>query len=149
MKYSVKKIADILGISISTIRNYEKMGVISPERQKNNNYRKYDAVDANIIRRVRYYTGLGLGIKEASDMILHGSVEDLAAEFGLACTKTWDKIRLEELRYCFFAEKQTHLNRIVPMINRCCIENSPPMFAIQYRKGNVFYDDEKILATVK
>lgn len=138
MKYTVRTISEILGISVTTIRKYESLGIIQPNRNLENNYRMYDAVDVNIIRRVRYYTGLGLTIKDAAALVLHGSVKDLSREFDHACERSRKQIELEYLKCSFFRSKQHHINRILPMLNSCCIENCPPMFGIVYRENDTF-----------
>ena len=69
MKYSVGDIANLLGISIVAVRNYEKCGLIKPERNELNNYREYNAIDLNLIRRARSYMSYGFSLNDATEML--------------------------------------------------------------------------------
>lgn len=51
--YSVKEIAQILGIHPHTLRNWDKAGKISVRRNKLNNYRVYTASDLSELIKLR------------------------------------------------------------------------------------------------
>ncbi|NLE54641.1 MAG: MerR family transcriptional regulator [Lentisphaerae bacterium] len=144
MKYGAGKIAHLLGVSIETVRNYEKLGLISPARNDQNFYREYDPIDLNILRRVRTYTSCGLSVKQSADVILHGSIDDLAALFGETSEALSEKMRYDIHLLIFLKQRQSHLSRISAMENMCCIENSPAMYGIQYREGLRFVKDENV-----
>ena len=69
MKYSIGEIANLLGISIVAVRNYEKCGLIEPQRNEQNNYREYNAIDLNLIRRARTYMSYGFSLGESTYML--------------------------------------------------------------------------------
>ncbi|MDL2217935.1 MerR family transcriptional regulator [Christensenellaceae bacterium OttesenSCG-928-M15] len=144
MKYGAGKIADLLGVSIETVRNYEKLGLISPARNDQNSYREYDAIDLNILRRVRTYSSCGLSVKQSADLILHGTVEDLAVSFGEMGASLSEKIRYDMQLLIFLKQKQAHLSRISAMQSTSCIENSPPMYGLQFREDLKFIMDAQV-----
>lgn len=78
MKYSISEIANLLGISIVAVRNYEKCGLIEPIRNEQNNYREYNAIDLNLIRRARSYMSYGFSLNEATDMLQSDDLFDMA-----------------------------------------------------------------------
>ena len=41
----IKEVSQLLGFSPESIRYFEKLGVLSPSRQKNNAYREYNEED--------------------------------------------------------------------------------------------------------
>ncbi|MBR3375918.1 MAG: MerR family transcriptional regulator, partial [Firmicutes bacterium] len=45
MQYKIGDVARILGISTDLLRYYEKKGVVTPTKDKQNDYRYYDAWD--------------------------------------------------------------------------------------------------------
>ena len=79
MQYSIGDIANLLGISLVSVRNYEKCGLLEPERNEKNNYRKYNAIDLNLIRRARFLMSYGFSLSEATQILLHESLPGLAA----------------------------------------------------------------------
>ncbi len=42
MRYKIGDVSRILGISTDLLRYYEKKGVVTPQKDKNNDYRYYD-----------------------------------------------------------------------------------------------------------
>lgn len=145
MKYMVGKISQMLDVSIETVRNYEKMGLVTPERNNLNDYRLYDAVDVNILRRARSYMGYhGIGMKQSANLLLSGTIDNLAevlAQSGEELRKQIDK----ELELLFFTrEKQKHLQRLSTMEGQFVIEYSPAMYGFIYRERDAFIPDSAV-----
>ena len=80
-KYTAGEIADLLGITTVALRNYEKLGLVLPERNEKNNYRQFNAIAFNILRRVRSYIGLGCSMREAVSLVQEHTVADLPQIF--------------------------------------------------------------------
>lgn len=59
MKYKINKLAKILGVTTNTIRRYEKMGYIVPERDESD-YRWYNGNDVPRIANIRLLRKTGL-----------------------------------------------------------------------------------------
>lgn len=72
MHYKINEVSQITGISIDTLRYYEKIGVISPKIDQHNNYRYYEAWDINFIFDYNNYRKLEYSSKEALNFI-HGA----------------------------------------------------------------------------
>ncbi|SFH78023.1 DNA-binding transcriptional regulator, MerR family [Tindallia magadiensis] len=53
--FSIKEAAKFTGISVSTLRNWERSGLIHPKR-RNNNYRVFDFHDLELLKRIREYS---------------------------------------------------------------------------------------------
>lgn len=49
MRYSIGEISKITGISKDRLRNYEKMGIVEPQREMDNQYRFYTEQDIDRI----------------------------------------------------------------------------------------------------
>lgn len=61
--YTIKQMSKAVGISTDMIRFYEKMGLITPIRDNNNNYRLYTYEDSKTIIMIKIYTNLGISLK--------------------------------------------------------------------------------------
>jgi len=143
MKYTIGKLAKLLNVSIETIRNYEKLGLISPVRDERNAYRLYNAVDLNVIRRARAYASCGIPLKQSVDLILNGDIGDLVSTLDQVTQSVSDRIAYDMMLLRYLELKRNHLNRISAMENRCAVENSPAMYCIIYREGLRFRADTR------
>ena len=63
MEYSSGQFANLMGMSLDTLRYYEKEGLIMPER-KENNHRIYDDSDVNWMQFIKRLKETGMPIKE-------------------------------------------------------------------------------------
>lgn len=63
----IKELENMLSVSRSNIRFYEKEGLIDPEREKNN-YRNYSETDIAMLKKIIILRKLGFSVEEISDM---------------------------------------------------------------------------------
>ncbi|EAE1301259.1 MerR family transcriptional regulator [Listeria monocytogenes] len=63
MSFSIGEFSELVDIPSSTLRFYEKEGLITPERNKNN-LRTYSEEDANWLKFLLHLKGAGLSIEE-------------------------------------------------------------------------------------
>ena len=75
MKYKAKEVSRITGIPVDTLRYFEKTRVISPQIDKNNNYRYYSAWDINFLFEYLKYRKLEYSSKDLIQYIHHASLE--------------------------------------------------------------------------
>lgn len=63
MSFSIGEFSELVGIPSSTLRFYEKEGLITPDRNKNN-LRTYSEEDANWLKFLLHLKGAGLSVEE-------------------------------------------------------------------------------------
>lgn len=81
-KYTVKELSSIAGINSQTLRRYEALGIVKPERNEENQYRLYEWRDFVQLLRIRSLRNYGLGLPEISDIYetdANGAAELFAA----------------------------------------------------------------------
>ena len=78
-KYLVSEIAKYFGVTNDTIRYYDKLGIISPKKNKNNNYRYYDRGDIICFSYVFELKNIELPLKEIKTMLNDSSLEHAAS----------------------------------------------------------------------
>lgn len=61
---NINEAAKLAGTSVRTLRYYEEMGLISPERDEENNYRDYDEAAVQRVRLIRAYRELQFSLEE-------------------------------------------------------------------------------------
>ncbi len=77
MKFKISDISKMTGISPSGIRFYEKAGVISPNRGKNQKYRDYSLHELNLLLLCRIYRDCGFTLPEAVDLLYCADIHQI------------------------------------------------------------------------
>lgn len=75
MNYKVSDLSKILDISSNTVRRYEGMGYLSPERMDANGYRVYGAADVTKMIIINHYRKIGFSHAEIAK-IFKGSYQE-------------------------------------------------------------------------
>lgn len=64
----IKEVEVLVGINRANIRFYEKEGLISPVREKDNNYREYTMDDVKTLQRIKTLRTLGISVGDIRRM---------------------------------------------------------------------------------
>lgn len=76
MEYTISKLAKISGISTRTLRYYDEIGLLKPERINSNGYRIYGQIQVDVLQQILFYRELGIGLEEIKS-ILNSSEFDI------------------------------------------------------------------------
>lgn len=82
---TIKELAQTTGLPISTIRYYEKKGLLIAPKRQANNYRDYGKASINRLYLIKYLSGLGM------------TLEDIQHFLGQLAKKQLDKEQLLSL----------------------------------------------------
>ena len=70
--YSIGEAAEILGISVQTLRYYDKIKLLEPAYiNPNTGYRYYSYIQLSLIDRIRYLQNFGLSLKDIKSAFAH------------------------------------------------------------------------------
>lgn len=97
---TVSRLAKAAGVELSTIRYYERRGLVRPARRRPSGYREYDAESVGRVRFIRHAQGLGFTLHEVAGLLRLRVAPgmDCAAVRARASAKLADvKTRLAEL----------------------------------------------------
>ena len=64
MDYKIKELAELSGVSARTLRYYDQIGLLKPERQEDNGYRLYGEAQVDRLQQILFYRQLGLPLEE-------------------------------------------------------------------------------------
>lgn len=67
--YSISQIAQLCGLSRSTLLYYERIGLIDETPRKENGYRSYSSKELQTVRRVQAYRQMGLPLKKIKSLM--------------------------------------------------------------------------------
>jgi len=67
--YSVKQLADLAGVSRKTLHHYDKIGLLKPERQIDNQYRYYQTSQLLLLQQILFYKELGFSLRQIRQLL--------------------------------------------------------------------------------
>lgn len=69
MKYTLGEVSELLDVTKSTIRNYEKHGLLKAHRNEANDYRTFTEEDVWILREIRAFRQLHFSVEEIGGLL--------------------------------------------------------------------------------
>ena len=66
--YLIKKVSEISGVSVRTLHHYDKIGLLSPQKQENG-YRYYSEEDMSLLQMILFYKYLGFPLKKIKELL--------------------------------------------------------------------------------
>ena len=111
--YTVKQVAEQIGISSESIRYYTREGFVEPRRDTNNGYRYYSNDDIRLIGFIRKAKTYGLTIHEIREILDKSS----AGESPCALVKAMVKKRYQQIH-----DKITDLQILEKRIEKSLVE---------------------------
>ncbi len=116
MVYTVKKLADLAGVSIRTLHYYDEIGLLSPTSVGSNGYRYYEEPAMLKLQQILFYKEVGLSLDEIKSAVNQPGYDLVGA--------------LERHRSALMDEVD-RLGLLIETVDR----------TIQYVKGNTAMDD--------
>lgn len=109
--FKIGELSRMFGIGVDSIRYYEKVGILNPIRNPDNNYRSYTMEDFRRLALIRELLGLGYSTEQIRHFITDRTVAKTCDMLTTELTALDDRIRhLEDVR--------TTLQNRLNMINR-------------------------------
>ena len=97
-RYKIGEVSELLGMSAQSIRYYESLGIIKPEKNPTSGYRYYSAWDINMLVKARAYRQQGFAINEVvnimTDFNLNNTAEALSHKEDEIKQEIAEKIKL-------------------------------------------------------
>ncbi len=79
MEYTVKKLAQLSGVSPRALRFYDEIGLLRPARINSSGYRLYGEREVNLLQQILLYRELGLSLEEIKQIVTQSDFDVLAA----------------------------------------------------------------------
>jgi DNA-binding transcriptional MerR regulator len=78
MVYTVKKVAEISGISVRTLHFYDELGLLKPAYHGSNGARRYGEKELLILQQILFFKELGLSLKQISKILKQKGFDPLS-----------------------------------------------------------------------
>ncbi|MBC6695891.1 MerR family transcriptional regulator [Terrisporobacter mayombei] len=95
-KYLIGEVCKLFNVTRDTLVHYDKIGLLSPKKDKNNGYRYYKIEDLNCLTDIIFYKSLNLSLNDIDRVIKDCSPEqilNLVKEKEIYIKKEMDKIK--------------------------------------------------------
>lgn len=79
MTYTVKKLAELVGISIRTLRYYDEIGLLKPSYYGENGYRYYEEEQLLLLQQILFFRELGFELKQIRKILERKDYDRVAA----------------------------------------------------------------------
>jgi MerR family transcriptional regulator, thiopeptide resistance regulator len=79
MVYTVKKLAEVSGVSVRTLHFYDQVGLLKPAYHGANGYRYYEEPQLLLLQQILFFRELGFELKSIKKVLGRGDFDKLAA----------------------------------------------------------------------
>jgi len=97
MEYTVKKLAEMSGVTARTLRYYDEIGILKPARINSSGYRIYGSREVDRLQQILFYRELGMGLEDIKKIILSPCFDEIQALKSHYKQLLYEKARLEML----------------------------------------------------
>jgi len=147
-QYTIREVADLIGISTDAIRLYEKEGLVFPLRDPKNGYRYYGPDEIQHIMGIHLYRQLDTSLAEIRDLFHTDSLSEISGHFVNLISQTELAIenlqsRLEKLRFM-----KQHLDTLQEGLLSCSVRELPTLYLLYQQDFNkTLYENMKEVLT--
>ena len=69
MEYSIKKLADLAGVTTRTLRYYDEIGLLKPRRINSSSYRIYGEKEVDLLQQILFYKSMDMKLEDIQKII--------------------------------------------------------------------------------
>lgn len=143
MRYLIKEVSELVGISPTTIRYYEKIGIIHVEKDEKTGYRYFSPIDINILMRLRILREQGFTMEEIEKLFCAENVDGTVDLYRKKEELLEQDIRkLQEQKAAIKREELLMRERDDKYVIR------PRMYGVLYRNNDNIFKDRMLRETI-
>jgi DNA-binding transcriptional MerR regulator len=126
----IKELAIKAGVSIQSIRFYERQGLLREPPRTSSGYRNYSQSDAERIAFIKWCQPLGFTLKEVSELIqLHAALADLSSTHSAPGPKQLQRI------ICMAQQKSSHMQDKIKLLQSAVKQLAYAVKKLQSKPG--------------
>lgn len=142
-KYKIGEFSKFMGVTLKTLKHYEKYEIVVPEVDDDSNYRYYSYMHGGRMLRSRCFTQLGFTVKETSEIMTQKSCESIVEVLDSKEEEHQREMLLLRLKIQRLKEIRKKYLMIRDHANGYSIENRKAYYFLKH-----VHDDEFITGTV-
>lgn len=148
MNYKVSDLSKILDISSNTVRRYEGMGYLSPDRMDANGYRVYGAEDVTKMIIINHYRKIGFSHAEIAEIFKSGYHEKISMYEGRLAAIDKELEYLTGIRH-MLKDDLVLMKKIEAVKDGFYQRDCVPMNYVLYSENGVLLKEEGRLDTIQ
>ena len=113
--YTIKKLADLAGVSVRTLHHYDQTGLLQPSQRSPSGYRLYQYSDMLRLQQILFYRELKLSLKEIKRILDDPAFDPLAALKTHHLRLLAERERLDELLNTLEKTIQSQTEEMMPL----------------------------------
>lgn len=148
MKYSIGEFAEITGVTVDTLRLYEKHDIIKPMRDEQNNYRYYDDLDVRNLLMSRWYRSIQIPLQDVATITREPSKDIILEKLREVKNNLEEEIKSKTMLLNKIIEINRDLNEIESSLNNCKKKEVPGIYRLKQTRKNTLLQDDMIISVV-
>jgi len=148
LNYKVSDLSKILDISSNTVRRYEGMGYLSPDRMDANGYRVYGAEDVTKMIIINHYRKIGFSHAEIAEIFKSGYHEKISMYEGRLAAIDKELAYLTGIRH-MLKDDLVLMKKIEEVKDGFYQRDCVPMNYVLYSENGVLLKEEGRLDTIQ
>lgn len=149
MQYTISSFAKIQGLTVDTVRQYEKKKIIIPYKDKVNNYRYYTNYDVRKVSTCKFYSSLGFSLSQSSKMIGDMSSSELSSLFHKQAYEIEQKLKFDQAKLNMLNKYNEYFKYIPDKINNFVVVHLPELVRLPHSINDQLSLDEEVTNEVK
>lgn len=143
-KYQIGKVSRIICMSDEGVRNYEKVGIIKPEKDNDTGYRYYNVMDIVTLMSSKIFRNLGFTLRETSQIVNDYELCEIKKSLINKENEIREKIKIEKLILKRLENINILIDELENKLYECSINKRPPMYRIEFlANAGVSFSKEK------
>lgn len=118
MEYTVSQLAKLSGVSPRTLRYYDQIGLLKPDRINSPGYRIYGKEQVDMLQQIIFYRELDVSIEEIKNIVQQPG---------------FDQVTALENHFQNLKQKRAHLDKIIQTVEK----------TIAYTRGEINMQDKE------
>ena len=144
-RYTIREVADLIGISTDAIRLYEKEGLVTPHRDPQNAYRYYEAYDIQRILGIYLHRQLNVSIPEIRNIYEVETLPEISDSFSEFITQTENEIQNLQIKLKKLRFMKQHIDNLNEGLVTCSIKELPTLYMLyQQDFSKTLYENMKL-----
>lgn len=147
---TIGELADLMQISTSSIRYYEKMGLISPQRIDSNGYRLFDVGEVDLLETILVLRDLDISITQIQSMLAGYQIDDYLNILSTSLQSLDQEILRLKNKKDYIQKKIQYANHLKEFGNTYRIHSIGERFYRQLHEGKLFdYSMKEVYEVLK
>lgn len=142
MKYSIGEFAALLGVTVDTLRLYEKHGIINPIKDEKNNYRYFDDLDSRNLLMSRWYRSIQIPLQDAALLTKGSSLNNIIEKIREAQTNLEEEIKRSTILLNKIKDINNDFKKIELLLGKCTVKKMPGIYRLRQTNKNDLINED-------